>query len=215
MTLAPFKTRALPCTLAVAILLPGTAIAADPGSYAPPPPPVAAPPAPPPPVEYVERAQPPAAPPVDGQWVYTRQYGWVWMPYDRAYTYVPDDGEPSMYIYATAGGWRWVTAPWVMGWGPDPYWGVRGRAYFAWYSRPWFVHREYRPVYRRAPVYRREVVIHDHHHHPVYRREARPVYRPAPSYRREARREVRRDVRREERRDRGRREVHVHSRERR
>ncbi|HET6336641.1 MAG TPA: hypothetical protein VFG30_25635, partial [Polyangiales bacterium] len=39
-------------------------------------------------------ASPPQAPPVDGQWVYTSQYGWVWMPYSQSYTYVPDDGYP-------------------------------------------------------------------------------------------------------------------------
>jgi hypothetical protein len=25
----------------------------------------------------------------DGQWVYTQQYGWVWMPYGSQYTYEP------------------------------------------------------------------------------------------------------------------------------
>src|SRR5512142_781827 len=36
---------------------------------------------------------------VDGQWVYTEQYGWVWLPYERAYTYVAPEGYPYMYMY--------------------------------------------------------------------------------------------------------------------
>lgn len=88
-------------------------------------------------------AAPPKAPPVDGQWVYTNQYGWVWMPYAESYTYVPSDGYPVMYVYGSTFGWRWVAAPWVFDYGPTPYWGTRGRASFVWYSHPWFTHRAY------------------------------------------------------------------------
>jgi hypothetical protein len=79
-----------------------------------------------------------AAANVDGQWVYTEQYGWVWMPYDRAYTYVAPEGHPYMYMYYPAVGWCWLYSPWVFGWGTMPYWGVYGPARFAWYARPWF-----------------------------------------------------------------------------
>jgi hypothetical protein len=99
-------------------------------------------------------AAPPKAPPVDGQWVYTDQYGWVWMPYSESYTYVPSDGYPAMYLYGPTFGWRWVAAPWVFDTGPRPYWGVRGRASFVWYSRPWFTHRVYvGPRYSYGPRY--------------------------------------------------------------
>src|SRR4051812_25628130 len=47
---------------------------------------------PPPPEQQVQQAAPQAAPqafqqgPATGQWVYTQQYGWVWMPYGDQYT---------------------------------------------------------------------------------------------------------------------------------
>jgi hypothetical protein len=80
----------------------------------------------------------------EGQWVFTNQYGWVWMPYAQTYTFVPNDGYPAMYLYGPRLGWRWVVAPWVFGWGPQPYWGLRGRGHFGWYAHPWFAHREFR-----------------------------------------------------------------------
>src|SRR5512138_2435200 len=60
-------------------------------------------------------AQPPPAPPAEtpppqqpapqvsssippGQWVYTQQYGWIWMPYGDAYTYAPADGYGQPYM---------------------------------------------------------------------------------------------------------------------
>ena len=47
----------------------------------------------------------PAAP--AGQWVYTSQYGWVWMPHGDAYTYLPATGAtPNMYVYYPAVGWE-------------------------------------------------------------------------------------------------------------
>ncbi len=70
-----------------------------------------------------------------GQWVYTNQYGWVWMPYGNSYTYVPPGGDaPDMYVYYPTIGWCWVVAPWVWGWGPMPFFGVYGTARFGWYG---------------------------------------------------------------------------------
>jgi hypothetical protein len=105
---------------------------------APSPPPEAVPsqppatlPAPPAPTEQ--------APPPTGQWTYTSQYGWVWIPYDQAYTSVsPGAGVAYEYVYYPTFGWRWVSSPWVFGFGPSPYWGPRGRLGFAWYAHPWF-----------------------------------------------------------------------------
>jgi len=91
----------------------------------------------------------PAATPaanIAGQWVYTQQYGWVWMPYDRAYTYVGPEGSPYSYIYYPDAGWCWLYSPWVYGWGPAPYWGIYGPVRFAWYAHPWFA----RPFARRG-----------------------------------------------------------------
>ncbi len=76
--------------------------------------------------------QPQASP---GQWVYTSQYGWVWMPYDNGYTYAPPDGStPDMYVYGPEIGWCWVVAPWLWGWGPAPYFGVAGPRWYGWYG---------------------------------------------------------------------------------
>ena len=90
-----------------------------------------------PPPELV--AAPPSSPPA-GQWVYTDQYSWVFMPYGEAYTSVPpgDSGEPYMYLYSAAYGWTWFAAPWVWGWGPWPYFGTRGPWSFAWYAHGWW-----------------------------------------------------------------------------
>ncbi len=109
---------------------------APPPESAPPPPPATF--APPP---QAARAAPPQAesvtlPPTDGQWVYTSQYGWVWMPYGARYTYLPVGGAvPDMYVYYPAFGWRWVVAPWVWGLGPQPYFGVHGVVRFTWWGR--------------------------------------------------------------------------------
>ena len=99
---------------------------------APPAPPYEAPPAP-------EQAQ--AAAPTAGQWVYTQQYGWIWMPYSDAYMRVPANGygEPYAYVYYPAYGcWSWLAAPWVWGIGPWPTFGVYGPARFAWYGHGWW-----------------------------------------------------------------------------
>jgi len=80
-------------------------------------------------------ASPTAAPSQTGQWVYTGQYGWVWMPYGRQYV---DEGiyganSPYQYVYCVGVGWSWVAAPWLWGWGAYPYFGVWGPSHFAWY----------------------------------------------------------------------------------
>jgi hypothetical protein len=88
----------------------------------------------------------------DGQWVYTVQYGWIWMAYDQAYTYVsPNAAVAYAFVYDRGVGWRWVTAPWVLGVGPTPNWGVRGPGRFAWHARPYF-----RPVPARAVAVRHQ-----------------------------------------------------------
>jgi len=75
----------------------------------------------------------PAAP--AGQWVYTSQYGWVWMPHGNGYTNVPAGGAvPNMYVYYPAVGWSWVVAPWVWGWGAMPWVGFAGWGGYPWYG---------------------------------------------------------------------------------
>ncbi len=96
-----------------------------------------APPSPPAQVPEPPTTQPSAAtkdlPP--GQWVHTDQYGWVWMPYGKSYSHVPAEGEtPYMYVYYPADGWCWVVAPWVWGWGPQPYFGVAGPWGYGWWG---------------------------------------------------------------------------------
>jgi hypothetical protein len=68
-----------------------------------------------------------------GQWVYTAQYGWVWMPYSAAYVYAPTTvAQPYMFLYGPEFGWAWVGAPWVWGWGPSPHFGLHGGFRFGW-----------------------------------------------------------------------------------
>src|SRR4029077_1075561 len=126
--------------------------AAEPSSPAP----AEAPPAPPaqvpaPPQQPIESASPQATQPApemaqpaptataQGQWVYTQQYGWVWMPYGSQYTYTPAQTGvyPSEYVYSPSYGWSWVVAPWVFGWGITPYFGVYGASHFGWYNHYW------------------------------------------------------------------------------
>jgi hypothetical protein len=113
-------------------------------------PPLAPPPAEPP---QVGAGAAPAAP--AGQWVYTQQYGWLWMPYSDAYTYIPPTGVGVPYTYAfyPAYGWAWVASPWVWGYGPWPYFGVYGAFSFGWYGHGYWHtphYWTYRPV--GAPV---------------------------------------------------------------
>jgi hypothetical protein len=96
---------------------------------------------PPPPVqtETQTQVQPEpaagAAGATGGQWVYTAEYGWIWMPYGNQYTYEgsPNDAYPYSYAYYPSYGWMWLAAPWVWGWGAYPYFGPRGPLGFGWY----------------------------------------------------------------------------------
>lgn len=59
----------------------------------------------------------PAQPAQGGQWVYTQEYGWVWVPAGTSTASV--GGEPYAYLYAPSYGWTWFVSPW--GWGPFNY----------------------------------------------------------------------------------------------
>jgi len=109
------------------------AAAASPGEPSPPPPPAS------PNTPAASGAAAPAGVP-PGQWVWTAQYGWTWMPYADPYTYVPADGygAPYMYVYCPTFGWSWLLAPWVWGLGPWPHFGVFGVAHFGWYQHGWW-----------------------------------------------------------------------------
>jgi hypothetical protein len=129
----------------------------EPPSEMPPPPPSELPAPPEPQIAPPESAAsgapidaPAPTPMPEGQWVFTTQYGWVFMPYAQDYTYVPAAGYPFMYVYYPRYGWRWLNAPWVYGVGPHPYWGARGYGYFAWHAHPWFARRG--AGYRAGPA---------------------------------------------------------------
>jgi len=107
-----------------------------------PPPPVSAPSAPPMQMSapatptFAPQAERANVPPIDGQWVFTAQYGWIWMPFGPQFVFVPPGGAPpQMFVFYPAVGWRWVVAPWIWGLGPQPYWGVHGTGWFPWWGR--------------------------------------------------------------------------------
>ncbi|MFN8010016.1 MAG: hypothetical protein U0P81_01295 [Holophagaceae bacterium] len=127
--------------LLVAALLAAPVVAQD----APPPPEQTAPPTPapkdPPPPPPRERPAPPATSSDrdrdrdGGQWVYTEQHGWVWMPYGEDCIHESDDGgPPHMYLYTQDVGWCWVLAPWLWGWGPRPWFGPVGYHRYVWWG---------------------------------------------------------------------------------
>jgi hypothetical protein len=98
-----------------------------------------------------------------GQWVYTQQYGWVWMPYGSQYTYTPTDTgtSPYEYLYYPTYGWTWLAAPWVFGWGASPFFGALGPRHFVWYNHAFYggaFGPGYRPFYGGA--YRQGFVGH-------------------------------------------------------
>ena len=73
--------------------------------------------------------------PSDGQWVYTAQYGWVFMPYADQYV---DAGDayaetPYAFVYYPGNAWTWVAAPWVWGWEAYPCFGPLGPNRFTWF----------------------------------------------------------------------------------
>lgn len=165
--LARAGSRACSHGLRIALLFvwlaPALALAEEPSAVTPPTPhPVVGPPnppaniPPPPPPTTSNKAETNAhhvaalAGPVprgtapDGQWSYTVQYGWVFMPYAGQYTAVPASGYPYMYVYDPTFGWDWLVAPWVVGIGPQPYWGSFGPTRFAWYAHSGFANRDFR-----------------------------------------------------------------------
>ena len=112
-----------------------------------PPPPPATVPAPP-----LASSESPAPSASDtGQWVYTSQYGWVWMAYGDQYVYTPADetSDPYEYVYYPAQGWVWLVAPWVWGVGPLPWFGSVGPWHYHWYRGP-----AYHPRSAARPLFR-------------------------------------------------------------
>jgi hypothetical protein len=164
-----------------------SARAADPGATASPSPqgaqpsspaPTQPPPAPPrsPPPLSAQLPVPPSATAgvsaesVGGQWAYTAQYGWLWMPLAASCSYVPPSGDPYMFVYSVGIGWRWVVAPWAIGVGPIPYFGVIGPSRFAWYGRWPRQWREARPVVVRPEIREHRFVGREHaFHEPAFR----------------------------------------------
>jgi hypothetical protein len=106
---------------------------------APPMPPQQPPPAPGPSQgrapQQIEQTSSPAQAAGAGQWVYTSEYGWIWMPYGDQYTHegMANDDSPYSYAYYPSYGWMWLAAPWVWGWGAYPYFGSLGPSGFGWY----------------------------------------------------------------------------------
>lgn len=88
----------------------------------------------PPPHAQIVVSRPVVASPVvtGGQWVFTSQYGWVYMPYGEQYVYTHRTS-PYAYVYYPTLGWRWLAAPWVIGSGPYPHFGTHGPFAYAWY----------------------------------------------------------------------------------
>lgn len=70
------------------------------------------------------------APAPRGHWVYTSEYGWIWVP-DGTTTVAVDD-VPYVYLYTPAYGWTWYISPW--GWGP---YYVGDWVWHAWHPHVW------------------------------------------------------------------------------
>lgn len=149
-----------------------------------PPAPVLAPPAVP--VARYVAPQPVVTSPVvaGGQWVYTSQYGWIYMPYGDQYVY-SHAASPYAYAYYPAFGWRWVAAPWIIGSGPYPYFGTHGPFAYGWYrglahaGHPWggyYAHLHGRPYVAPRAVHARPVHVG---RAPAVRTPARPAFAPA------------------------------------
>ena len=88
----------------------------------------------------------PAVPavPAQGQWVYTDQYGWIWVPEGSTTVYVQE--QPYVYLYTPAYGWTWYGSPW----GPGRYY------YGPWVHHVWGAPR----VWHRGGWYAPHVVVH-------------------------------------------------------
>jgi hypothetical protein len=61
----------------------------------------------------------------NGQWVYTTDYGWLWVPAGASTTLV--EGVPYAHLYTRAHGWNWYVAPW----------GFGAYHYGQWVMHPW------------------------------------------------------------------------------
>ena len=101
--------------------------------------------------------EPPAAsqwvhPYSNGQWVYSSEYGWIWVPADA--TTSEADGAPYTYLYTPRFGWTWYLSPW--GWG-------------AYHYGPWVTHPWHPNGWHHGWVAHPQVVIRlggaRHHHH--------------------------------------------------
>ena len=70
-----------------------------------------------------------------GQWVFTGEYGWVYMPYGDQYVCqsAVDESQAYAFVYLPTRGWGWLTAPWIVGWGAYPFFGAYGPWNFGWY----------------------------------------------------------------------------------
>lgn len=121
----------------------GPLVPVEPAMLAPTELPPAPPPQPPPPPNATDPGEQsevtaesfPQSGQAAGQWVYTGQYGWVFMPYGNQYV---DEGtladpHPYAFVFLPRYGWRWVVSPWVWGWGPYPHFGQLGPLRFGWY----------------------------------------------------------------------------------
>ena len=60
-----------------------------------------------------------------GQWVFTSEYGWIWVPNGAGSVAV--EGTPYVYLYTPSYGWTWYVSPWGIG----PY------RYGVWVRHPW------------------------------------------------------------------------------
>lgn len=107
-----------------------------------------------------------------GQWVYTQQYGWIWMPYSDDYIYTPDEstgGSPYAYVYYPTYGWTWLEAPWVWGLGADPFFSHSGfhHRFFREQERENFRGERFRGGFQQPPGFRVPAVSSRTHGQPM------------------------------------------------
>jgi len=141
--IAPVEEESLPAVTEAQGMPPSppAALNASPSPAAP----TAQPPAP------VTEAQPPAVY-ATGRWVYSDEYGWLWIP--AGSEVVDVEGVPYAYLYTPSYGWTWYVSPW--GWG-------------AYYYGPWVRHPWHPYGWRRGWVASPHVIVHmgpggPHHH---------------------------------------------------
>ena len=72
---------------------------------------------PPPPQQQTVPTEAQSPPPATGQWVYTAQYGWIWLPYGSEYTNEPTTAGTYPYEYAYDPGYGLELAASAMGLG--------------------------------------------------------------------------------------------------